>query len=62
MTKQDYNLEGRPDISQYISKYMALKIWSLKYFEQCIIGAFLYDDLYDPMGVKLRGGGGGGVN
>ncbi len=24
------------DFSQYISKYMALKIWYLKYFEQCI--------------------------
>ncbi len=30
-TKQDYNVEG---FSQYIFKYMALKIWSLKYFEQ----------------------------
>ncbi len=33
-TLRDYNLEG---IQQYISKYMALEICSLKYFEQCTI-------------------------
>ncbi len=33
------------DFSQYISKYMALKIWSLKYFEKCIS----YTCLYHPL-------------
>ncbi len=32
--------------TQYISKYMALEIWSLKYFEQCI--------LLDLMSEKLK--------
>ncbi len=31
-TKQDY----WKDFSQYISKHMALKVYSLKYFERCI--------------------------
>ncbi len=34
-TKQDYNPEEV--VSQYISKYMALKVCCLKYFEQCIL-------------------------
>ena len=31
------------DFSQYISKYMALKIYSLKYFEQCMLLKTLKD-------------------
>ncbi len=41
---------------QYISKYMALKIWSLKYFEQCSTGPDPVSLNYWSMYIRIESG------